>query len=48
MDFYGNMLAGGFTEDETIFIDSLNEDDESESFQNKVSILAFYPVNDFT
>ena len=47
MDFYGNMLAAGFTEDETIFINSLNED-SSDTFQNKVPILAFYPVDDFT
>ena len=36
MDYYGNMLAGGFTKDETIFINSLNEENEDSTIADSL------------
>ena len=43
-DSSGNMLAGGYTQDETIFVYNIDETFN----QTAVPILALYPMNDFS
>ena len=43
MDLDGNMIAGGYTQDDTIFIKQIRYEDP---VQNTVPILAYYPAAD--
>ena len=45
MDRYGNMIAGGYTQDETIFVQELREG--KDDIQKTAPILAYYPVDNF-
>ena len=45
MDSAGNMLAGGYTQDATIFIARMREYQDDE--QTTVPILAYYPADNF-
>ena len=42
----GDMIAGGYTMDETIFVDPLR--DGIDAKQNAVPVLALYPLSDVT